>query len=229
MLPRARSTLRLDADVELARVERDPTRRPGRSTHPLRRTGASTASTGHGPIATSTAARSRARATSRRASPGRTRDGTVAATNATPSSKAATTVLQRSAGQRRITAHRSSSTPALRGTRAPSVPYGSTIAAHSPACVAAAASASATDVDPDPTHSVDRHRRAAAQPSTRQQRAEGPGDREPAITRGEERANLPRELGIDHRPPPSPDRSEHTFVSATGREPAGRATPLLDR
>ena len=64
----------------------------------------------------------RARATSRRASPTRNRGGTVAATSATPSSNAATTVLQRSAGQRRITAHRSSSTPAACAARAPSVP-----------------------------------------------------------------------------------------------------------
>src|SRR5439155_1072092 len=50
----------------------------------------------------------------------------------------------------RATASRSSSTPASAAARAPIVPAGSTIAAHSPAEVAAAASVSATVVDPEP-------------------------------------------------------------------------------
>src|SRR5204863_486951 len=50
----------------------------------------------------------------------------------------------------RTTASRSSSTPASPAARAPIVPPGSTIAAHSPAEVAAAASVSATVVDPEP-------------------------------------------------------------------------------
>ena len=184
------------------------------------------ASTGHGPTATSTDARSRARATSRRASPTRNRGGTVATTSATPSSNAATTVLQRSAGQRRTTAHRSSSTPAAAAARAPSVPYGSTIAAHSPAAVAAAASANATVVTPAPSDTVDRDRRAAAHPAARQQlperrrrpragdlpprRTAGPAPRPPAT--GPARPHSEPEV-----PPSPPDRTEHMFATASGR------------
>ena len=133
-------------------------------------------------------------------------------------------MLQRSAGQRRITAHRSSSTPASAAARAPSVPYGSTIAAHSPVCVAAAAERERDRCRPRSDDSVDRHRRAAAQPSTRQQRAEGPGDREPAFTRGEERANLLRELGIDHhrRHPPTV-ANIRSYRQPTGSRRAGDA------
>ncbi len=122
-------------------------RAPTSSTRAYRRRDASA---GHGPSVTSTVARSRARAVSRRASPGRSPGGTEAATSETPSSRAPTTVDHRSGGTRRTIAHRSRATPTSAAARAPNVPSGSTTAAHSPTEVVAAASRSATVVDPAP-------------------------------------------------------------------------------
>ena len=144
-----RRGLRFHVYVELARASRPlPASSPRHA--PPRACRRSVASAGHSPSATSTAARSRARAVSRRASLVRKRGGIVATTSATPSRRAPTTALHRSGGTRRTTAHRSSSTPASTAARPPHVPSGSTTAAHSPAEVAAAASVYATVVDPAP-------------------------------------------------------------------------------
>ena len=79
--------------------------------------------------------------------------------------------------------------------------------------------------DPDPADPVDRHRRAAAQPAAREQRAERPGDREPAFARGEERPDLRRASSeIEDRPPPPPTVSN---IRSIGKRALVRSATAL--
>ena len=216
--PSRRCTLRLDAHVEIAVVERGRSRRRGRHHAPPSAYTRTAASTGHGPTATSTDARSRARATSRRASPDRTRSGTVATTNATPSSNAATTVLHRSAGQRRITAHRSSSTPAAcRGPRTQRAVRVDRSRPTPPSRSPRPRARASTDVTPAPSDTVDRDRRTAPHPAARQQLPERPGDREPAFARRDERPDLPRDLPQSGRIDAAGSISEPEVAAVTAR------------
>ena len=139
--------------------------------------------------------RSRARATSRRASPTRTPAGTSATTRLTPSSSAATTVAQRCGGHPAHHREPREIHPRLRARRARrGVPGRSTAAAHSPAAVAAAASPSANDVTPAPGSPRDRHHRPPLQHAPGDERAERTGDGQHAVARQHQRRAPPGHL-----------------------------------
>ena len=115
--------------------------------------------------------------------------------------------------------------PRPAAARAPSVPYGSMIAAHSPVAVAAAASANVTDVTPAPS--------TPSTATVAPRRTPPPGSSSAERARRPRAGDLPRRRtgGPAPRPPatgtaPSlrtgsaavtPDRTEHMFATATDR------------
>ena len=222
-----RGTPALDLDPEPARLE--DTRPRGRSSHaePVA-CSVNRALPGHTAprvsATTSTDSRSRARASSRRASPRLTPRGTSASTRLTPSSRAATTVAQRAGGTRRTTANRSSATPASAAASGPRVASTSTAAAHSPSAVTAAASSKPTVVAPAPGRPVTRSTepRATVPPGTRSPSAPASGT---ARSRASTTGAAPRATSCSWARASSSRRGRLSWEGCRGE---GRRSPSLD-